>query len=283
MVISASPRARRSERGLCPACVRELFDRAGRRYLYPLVCCDDCRPPAAEAPSTVLCEDCGRESREPDVRRSGSVATGCAACGPALRWEAVTGADALAAAVAAIAAGGVAGVHDLFADQVVCDARSDQALARMDGASGPVRVLVRNVSMAREVANLSAPDIRALVERVEPATLVRLREPVLPRAVRRATPDVDLFLPRTPLQYLLTARLDGPLAVWDRSGERADEWPCDGTLTVSGLARAGRQSWTTALPARLTLGGTSSAQTATRPFVRQEPAASPAPSPIGTP
>ncbi|OPG05575.1 hypothetical protein B1L11_35010 [Microbispora sp. GKU 823] len=263
--------------------MRELFDRAGRRYLYPLVCCDDCRPPAAEAPSTVLCEDCGRDSREPDVRRSGSVATGCAACGPALRWEAVTGADALAAAVAVIAAGGVAGVHDLFADQVVCDARSDQALARMDGASGPVRVLVRNVSMAREVANLSAPDIRALVERAEPATLVRLREPVLPRAVRRATPDVDLFLPRTPLQYLLTARLDGPLAVWDRSGERADEWPCDGTLTVSGLARAGRQSWTTALPARLALGGTSSAQTAARPFVRQEPTASPAPSPIGTP
>ncbi|WP_259404837.1 Sua5/YciO/YrdC/YwlC family protein [Microbispora sp. H10830] len=274
MVISASPGARRSERGLCSACVRELFDRAGRRYAYPLVCCDDCRPPAAEAPSAVLCEDCGRESREPDVRRSASVATGCAACGPALRWEAATGADALAAAVAAIEAGGVAGLHDLFADQVVCDARSEQALARMDGASGPVRVLVRNVSMAREVANLSAPDIRALVERAEPATLVRLREPLLPRAVRRGTPDVDLFLPRTPLQYLLTARLDGPLAVWDRSGERAGEWPCDGTLTVSGLARTGRQSWTTGLPARLALGGTSS------PFLRRETAASPAPSPV---
>ncbi|MFC6076734.1 Sua5/YciO/YrdC/YwlC family protein [Microbispora bryophytorum] len=277
MVISASPRARRSERGLCSACVRELFDRTGRRYLYPLVCCDDCRPPMAATPSAVLCEDCGRESREPDVRRSASVATGCAACGPALRWEAATGADALAAAVAAIGAGGVAGVRDLFADQVVCDARSEQALARMDGASGPVRVLVRNVSTAREVANLSAPDIRALVERAEPATLVRLREPMLPRAVRRATPDVDLFLPRTPLQYLLTASLDGPLAVWDRSSDRADGWPCDGTLTVSGLARAGRQSRTTGLPARLTLGATSS------PFVRREPAASPEPSPVSAP
>ncbi|MEU8173321.1 hypothetical protein AB0C14_10630 [Microbispora hainanensis] len=239
MVISASPGARRSERGLCTACVRELFDRAGRRYLYPLVCCDDCRPPAAGPPSVVLCEDCGRESREPGVRRSASVATGCAACGPVLRWEAVTGAGALTAAVAAIRAGGVAGVRDLFADQVVCDARSEQALARMDGASAPVRVLVGNVSMARELANLTAPDIRALVERAEPATLVRLREPVLPRAVRRATPDAELFLPRTPLQYLLAARLDGPLAVWDRSGERTDEWPCDGTLTVDGLARPG--------------------------------------------
>ncbi|MEU6414834.1 hypothetical protein [Microbispora sp. NPDC046933] len=277
MIISAFPGARRSERGLCPACVRELFDSAGRRYMYPLVCCDDCRPPAAEAPSAVLCEDCGRECREPDVRRSASAATGCAACGPGLRWEASTGADALAAAVAAIGAGGVAGVHDLFADQVVCDAGSEQALARMDGASGPVRVLVRNVSMAREVANLSGPDIRALVERAERATLVRLREPVLPRAVRRATPDVDLFLPRTPLQYLLTARLDNPLAVWDRSGERADEWPCDGTLTVSGLPRAGRQRWTAGLPAHLDLGGASS------PFVRKEPVASPAPSPISTP
>ncbi|GGN97819.1 Sua5/YciO/YrdC/YwlC family protein [Microbispora bryophytorum] len=254
--------------------MRELFDRTGRRYLYPLVCCDDCRPPTAATPSAVLCEDCGRESREPDVRRSASVATGCAACGPALWWEAVTGVDALAAAVAAIGAGGVAGVRDLFADQVVCDARSEQALARMDGASGPVRVLVRNVSTAREVANLSAPDIRALVERAEPATLVRLREPMLPRAVRHATPDVDLFLPRTPLQYLLTASLDGPLAVWDRSSERADGWPCDGTLTVSGLARAGRQSLTTGLPARLTLGATSS------PCVRREPAASPEPSPV---
>ncbi|WP_432929020.1 hypothetical protein ACQPZZ_03955 [Microbispora sp. CA-135349] len=269
MVISASPGARRSEHGLCPACVRELFDRAGRRYMYPLVCCDDCRPRAAAAPSAVLCADCGRECRGPDARRSASAATGCTACGPGLRWNGITGADALAAAVAAIGTGGVAGVRDLFADQVVCDARSEQALARMDGASGRVRVLVRNVSMAREVANLTAPEIRALVERAEPATLVRLREPMLPRAVRRETPDADLFLPRTPLQHLLTARLDGPLAVWDRSGERADEWPCDGTLTVTGLARAERQSWTAGLPARLSLGGTSS------PFVREEPAPAP--------
>ncbi|TQS20237.1 Sua5/YciO/YrdC/YwlC family protein [Microbispora hainanensis] len=166
-------------------------------------------------------------------------------------------------------------MHDLFADQVVCDATSERALARMDGAAGPVRVLVRNVSMARELANLTAPDIRALVERAEPATLVRLREPVLPRAVRRATPDAEVFLPRTPLQYLLAARLDGPLAVWDRSGERTDEWPCDGTLTVGGLARAARQSRTTALPARLALGGASAA------FIG--PAASPAAARLRTP
>ncbi|WP_169951657.1 Sua5/YciO/YrdC/YwlC family protein [Microbispora sp. H11081] len=257
MVISASPGARRSEHGLCSACVRELFDRAGRRYMYPLVCCDDCRPPGGPAHSAVLCADCGQECRGPHPRRSVSAATGCTACGPGLRWNGVTGQDALAAAVAAIGAGGVAGLHDLFADQVVCDARSEHALARMDGASGRVRVLVRNVSMAREVANLLPPDIRALVERTEPATLVRLREPVLPRAVRRATPDVDLFLPRTPLQYLLAARVDGPLVVWDRPAERADEWPCDGTLTVSGLARAERQSRTAGLPARLALGGPS--------------------------
>nr|WP_283244654.1 Sua5/YciO/YrdC/YwlC family protein [Microbispora sp. H11081] len=225
--------------------------------MYPLVCCDDCRPPGGPAHSAVLCADCGQECRGPHPRRSVSAATGCTACGPGLRWNGVTGQDALAAAVAAIGAGGVAGLHDLFADQVVCDARSEHALARMDGASGRVRVLVRNVSMAREVANLLPPDIRALVERTEPATLVRLREPVLPRAVRRATPDVDLFLPRTPLQYLLAARVDGPLVVWDRPAERADEWPCDGTLTVSGLARAERQSRTAGLPARLALGGPS--------------------------
>lgn len=251
--------------------------------MYPLVCCDDCRPPAgrrlaaAQAPSVVLCEDCGRECREPGARRSAAAPTGCATCGPGLRWEGLTGADALEAAVASIRAGGVAGVRDLFADQVVCDARSEQALARMDGAGGPVRVLVRHVSAAREVANLSPLDIAALTARSEPATLVRLRGPWLPRAVRRATPDADLFLPRTPLQYLLAARLDGPLAVWDRGAEQADEWPCDGTLTVAGLERATRQSWTAGLPRHLALDGTSS------PFIRKESASSSAPSPISTP
>ncbi|MBO4270451.1 Sua5/YciO/YrdC/YwlC family protein [Microbispora triticiradicis] len=222
----------RKEHRICPDCVRELFDPRGRRHLYPLVRCRECGPPAAEprVRPLALCEDCRRECDRPGSRRGPDDAAGCAACGPALRWNGLLGQDALAKAVAVIEAGGVVALRDGFADQIVCDAVAEPALARMDGAPGPVRVLVRHVSAAREVANLSFLDIRALAERSHPATLVRLREPRLPRAVRRATPDVDLFLPRTPLQHLLTSRFEGPLAVWDRYGE--GELPYDGTLTV---------------------------------------------------
>lgn len=222
----------RKEHRICPDCVRELFDPRGRRHLYPLVRCRECGPPIGEprVRPRALCEDCRRECDRPGSRRGPGDAAGCAACGPALRWDGLLGPDALAKAVDVIGAGGVVALRDGFADQIVCDASAEPALARMDGAPGPVRVLVRHISAAREVANLSFLDIRALAERSYPATLVRLREPRLPRAVRRATPDADLFLPRTPLQHLLTSRFEGPLAVWDRRAEQA--LPYDGTLTA---------------------------------------------------
>ncbi|MEW9533875.1 hypothetical protein [Microbispora sp. NPDC049125] len=238
--------SRQREHAICASCVRELFDPAGRRYRYPFVSCGECAPPASlgsppypRVRLAALCQECERECREDGRRGPAAGATGCGACGPTVRWGSLAGNDAIAAAAAAIRAGGAVGVHDVFGDQVVCDARADEVVARMSGASGGVRVLVRNVSAAREIAGLLIPDIRALVERSGRSVVVRVGDRRLSPGVLRATPDVDLFLPRTALQHLLTASVDGPLAVWDHSADLVGGRPYDGVLTVA-AAGAGR-------------------------------------------
>src|SRR4051812_27495595 len=169
------------EHATCASCVRELFDPAGRRYRYPFVSCGECAPPASlDSPPyprvrlAALCRDCARECREGGRRGRADGATGCGACGPTMRWGSLTGEDAIAAAAAAIRAGGAVGVRDGYGDQVVCDARADAVVARMGGASGGARVLVRNVSADREIAGLLIPDIRALVDRSVRSVVVRV-------------------------------------------------------------------------------------------------------------
>ncbi|WP_084369799.1 Sua5/YciO/YrdC/YwlC family protein [Microbispora sp. ATCC PTA-5024] len=231
--------ARPREHRTCPSCVRELFDPAGRRHGYALVSCSACGPaprPGLDAPRVRLadlCADCVEECRRTGGRRTVADSTGCAACGPRPRYGCLSGEDALSAAVAAVQAGSVVAVRDMFADQIVCDARAEYALARMDGTPARPRVLVRNVSAARRIASVSPADIAALVERAEPSVLLRVRDHEVSRKLWRGTPDVEVFLPRTPLHHLVTARLDAPLAVWDRR-DQAGSWPYDGVLGVGG-------------------------------------------------
>ncbi len=79
---------------ICEECVRELFDKNNRRYLYPFINCTNCgarfsvieRVPYDRAHTSMqdftMCEACLAEYRSPEDRRFHAQTISCPRCGP---------------------------------------------------------------------------------------------------------------------------------------------------------------------------------------------------------
>ncbi|HSI93052.1 MAG TPA: carbamoyltransferase HypF [Jiangellaceae bacterium] len=229
----------------CADCLTELFDPSDRRYRYPFVNCTNCGPRAtviAELPydrcrTTMapfeLCDQCAAEYRDPTDRRFHAEPTACPACGPRLAWMPspthrpdAAGNQALAAAVAAVEAGGIVAVKGLGGYQLVCDATRTETVARLRERKGrpakPFAVLVRDLVAARGLAWVTRDEERLLTSVARPIVLVTARPgTAVDPGIHPGTDQIGLFLPYTPLHHLLLHDLDRPLIA--TSGNRSDE------------------------------------------------------------
>ncbi|MFL1897808.1 carbamoyltransferase HypF [Streptomyces tauricus] len=241
----------------CEACLRELFDPADRRYRYPFVNCTDCGPratviealPYDRARTTMrrfpLCASCAAEYADPGDRRFHAEPLACPACGPRLAWDALTGEEALQAAVRTVATGGIVAVKGLGGYQLVCDATDPVAVAelrrRKHRPVKPLAVMVPDLASARRLAHIGPTEQDALTSPQRPVVLLTARRrgtrsdsscaqdrhdsgrALLPLApeVHPGTRTAGLFLPTTGLHHLLLRELERPLVV--TSGNLAEE------------------------------------------------------------
>ncbi|GIJ48138.1 carbamoyltransferase HypF [Virgisporangium aliadipatigenens] len=216
----------------CPDCRAELADPTDRRYRYPFVNCTACGPRATiiddlpydrvrTAMSTFpLCAACAAEYAAPADRRFHAEPVACPDCGPRLCWwpGGVEGAEAFAAAVAALEAGSVVAVKGIGGYQLLCDAADAHAVAHLRAAKHrprkPFAVMVPDLAAARRLAALSPAQERVLSGPAAPIVLA-VRRPGTPLAagVCGGSAEIGLFLPYSPLHHLLLAALDRPLVV----------------------------------------------------------------------
>ena len=214
----------------CPDCLAELFDPANRRYLHPFIACTQCGPrftvtrrlpydrPTTAMADFPLCSACAAEYADPMDRRFHAETTCCPACGPRLDM-------ALPEIAARIRAGQIVALKGLGGFHLVCDARDDAAVQRLrarkhrDGK--PFAVMVPNLATARRMADVDATAAAALQHRARPIVIVPMRaETRLARGVSNGLPDVGLFLPYTPLHWLVLWALLGRPAghAWTSAG-----------------------------------------------------------------
>ena len=214
----------------CDDCLTELRDPRARRYRYPFINCTQCGPrytlirkmPYDRANTTLarftLCVDCAAEYTDPLDRRFHAEPLGCAVCGPSLYWHdarhAVGGnAPALAAALACLNGGQIVAVRGVGGYHLLCDARNEQAVARLRVRKGrpekPLAIMLPwrgrdGLDYARALADLSALEAAALCGAVRPIVLTA-RGPQAPLAPSIAPNlrEIGLMLPYSPLHHLL--------------------------------------------------------------------------------
>ena len=222
----------------CDECLAELTDPGARRYRYPFINCTQCGPRYTlirrmpyDRPNTTLdqfplCSECAAEYAQPLDRRFHAQPLACPVCGPVLYWceagSRIEGsAPALAAAVAALRNGGIVAMRGIGGYHLLCDAASEQAVARLRERKGrpakPLAVMLPwcgddGLQYARTVVQLSTREAAALCDSIRPIVIAARRgQDLLAESLAPGLKELGVMLPYSPLHQLLLTDFGGAL------------------------------------------------------------------------
>jgi hydrogenase maturation protein HypF len=224
----------------CPDCLAELARPEDRRHRYAFINCTQCGPRYTliealpyDRPNTTmrafpLCDACRKEYEDPLDRRFHAEPVACPVCGPHLQFvaaaatsPAVGDESALAAAVAVLREGHVLAVKGIGGYHLMCDARSEAAVARLRARKHrpdkPLAVMYPwrgedGLGVVRDAFDLEPAAHDALLDPARSIVLLhaRLRTGLAPN-IAPGLDEVGVFLPYSPLHQLLLDEFGGPL------------------------------------------------------------------------
>ena len=219
----------------CEDCLRELNDPADRRHRYPFINCTQCGPrytlieslpydrPRTTMKDFPLCEACAREYMDPLDRRFHAEPVACAVCGPELQFielgeTEIAGSEAaLAAAIDFLRGGYTVAVKGIGGYHLMCDAKNDEAVARLRTRKPrpfkPLAVMfpADEQALAACVA-LDADSLALLRSPQRPVVLLAKTHPeILSTGIAPGLDEIGCMLPYSPLHALLLSGFGGPL------------------------------------------------------------------------
>ncbi|MGO9490240.1 MAG: carbamoyltransferase HypF [Solirubrobacteraceae bacterium] len=227
----------------CEECLTELLDPGDRRHRYPFINCTNCGPrftivravPYDRERTTMaafaMCAACRAEYEDPAGRRFHAQPNACQACGPKARLIDGTGrempaGDAVAAAAAMLAAGGIVAVKGAGGYHLACRADDERAVGelrrRKRREEKPFALMALDADALGGLVAL-APAELALARGIERPIVIARRRPGAPVAesVAPRSPDLGVMLPSTPLHQLLL--MDVGTALVMTSGNVSEE------------------------------------------------------------
>jgi hydrogenase maturation protein HypF len=227
--------------GICPDCLRELFDPHDRRYRYPFINCTNCGPRLTiiddipyDRPNTTMrgfemCPSCRAEYIDPTNRRFHAQPIACPECGPVVwleypmderksrRFNPVRGSEAILTAQQLILKGKVIAIKGLGGFHLACDATNTRAVTELRlrklRVDKPFALMMPDIAAVEQHCIINEADRQLLESRERPIVIVPRKDnsPVDPDVCPKQN-TLGVMLPYTPLHYLLFASPDNTKA-----------------------------------------------------------------------
>ncbi|MBU1680481.1 MAG: carbamoyltransferase HypF [Bacteroidetes bacterium] len=216
---------------VCDECVKELFDSANRRYLYPFINCTNCGPrysiidalPYDRKNTSMknfeMCPECREEFINPLDRRFHAQPIACEKCGPSLRLmdnngnKLSSGNDALAESIIIINDGKILALKGLGGYQLIIDAFNEDSILelrkRKNREEKPFALMAPNLEYIKKFCEVNQFEERLLRSQETPIVFLKKKRSgkkfnlIAPR-----NPYLGVMLPYTPLHHLLMKKLN---------------------------------------------------------------------------
>ncbi|HEH9404210.1 TPA: carbamoyltransferase HypF [Aeromonas bestiarum] len=249
---SAATVAISPDQGMCEACATDVANPVDRHHHYPFTNCTHCGPrytiirrlpydrPHTAMAGFAMCPRCAAAYEDPLDRRYHAQPVSCPECGPHLSWRSGKG-DALAErenalqmAARALQTGALIAVKGMGGYHLICDARSESAVARLRQLKRrerkPLAVMMGSLAEAKLHVTGCEEEWNLLVSQARPITLLRKRtkddrpsesqRPAAPLAegIAPGIPYLGVMLPYTPLHQLLLDACALPLVATSANG-----------------------------------------------------------------
>ncbi|MBU3914173.1 carbamoyltransferase HypF [bacterium] len=234
----------------CPDCLKEIFDPADRRYLYPFTNCTNCGPrysiieslpydrPHTSMRHFQMCDDCLEEYGNPENRRFHAQPNACPKCGPRvsawnLKGETLKeGQNAMLYTAERLAEGKIAAVKGLGGFHLLVDARNEEAVNRLRSRKRrnekPFAVMMTALEAVQDECEVNRFEARLLCSPESPVVLLRRKKDnrlsMVADCVASGNPTLGIMLPYTPLHHILMNSIGFPVVA--TSGNLSDEPIC---------------------------------------------------------
>ena len=232
---------------ICSDCKKELNDPSNKRYNYPFINCTNCGPrytiikqlPYDRANTSMqkfaMCNDCKKEYTNQSDRRYHAQPIGCFKCGPKLslwnnKCRQINSNDIIGKAAGLLKEGKILAVKGVGGYHLLCDATNDSAVEllrhRKNRPHKPFAVMVKDITLAKQIAKLSQTEEELLSSIQRPIVLLK-KQNSFDKLSALIAPDINkigIFLPYAPLYYLILQNLGRPIVA--TSANVSDEPIC---------------------------------------------------------
>ena len=231
----------------CSECLKEIFDPADRRHLYPFTNCTNCGPrftiikdipydrPLTTMNKFKMCPECQAEYDDPLNRRFHAQPNACPDCGPKLQLADNNGSpvechDVLKKAAQLLIEGNIIAVKGLGGFQLACDATDQhtvQTLRERKRRPGkPFALMMCCLKQIEKYCLVSPEEAKLLCSAQAPIVLLKKRADNEEIAINVAENNQysGVMLPPTPLHHILLRHVARPLVM--TSGNLSEEPIC---------------------------------------------------------
>ena len=211
--------------GICPDCLRELFDPSNRRYRYPFINCTNCGPRFTiitdipyDRPNTTMapfamCPECAAEYQDPLDRRFHAQPVACPVCGPKVWLETNPQSsisnpqfeddEAILETQRILAAGKIVAIKGLGGFHLACDATNPEAVAELRSrklrVDKPFALMMPDSATVEQYCFVESEESDLLESRQRPIVLLRRRAGTnIAAEVAPQQDTLGVMLPYTP-------------------------------------------------------------------------------------
>ena len=210
---------------VCKDCLKELFAKKDRRYLFPFINCTNCGPrftiiknvPYDRKNTTMnefsMCEICQEEYENPLSRRFHAQPNCCFVCGPVLKLldnkgnficegiEAIKKTSKLLKNGKIVAIKGIGGYH------LACDAFNKKVIRilreRKKRYEKPFALMAKDLETIKKYCYVSKSEEKILESWEAPIVLLKKKGEIFPEEVAPGNNYLGFFLPYAPLHHLI--------------------------------------------------------------------------------